>query len=481
MRKPRHTEEIYRRILTSIWRAEWWARLPERPRLLWLRLATAPESTLIPGLVLVDVAAVAASLGWTREEVERISAALPTSCCRADWHAGVVWLPPVLGWNPPQSPKNVLGWRVSWAQIPDSPLRDEIREDLRIHCAGRLGGFEASFAAACPVIARPKPADLPPARIEITAGDGILVSAAGVVDPVAAVRAVAASLGVSIQLGPVAVPEVVEAEVMPRERQEQIPALRTYAPPAAAGRPRTREGKRAAVLAERTADVERVFAYHDQRRRAAFEYAGRAPTPVDADGVRAAIVDLFAAGRTVAELETVCDRLYEYVAGAPGRAEQYTRASWWTLGKLKAQEVERLLRQGVGSSDPAGLGALIKSINDVRPAGARALSPLSMVDKRPVALLLETVRDTAAILDTMQQIAAAAGEQERELKVRALVDDEARLVKTWGPALFRLSTWMTAQEVAERWAAGERGAALYVELSRALAADDADADAAKSG
>jgi len=419
MRKPRHTEEIYRRILTSIWRADWWARLPERPRLLWLRLATAPESTLIPGLVLVDVAAVAASLGWTRE-------------------------------------------------------------DLRIHCAGRLGGFEASFAAACPVIARPKPADLPPARIEITAGDGILVSAAGVVDPVAAVRAVAASLGVSIQLGPVAVPEVVEAEVMPRERQEPIPALRTYAPPAPA-RPRTREGKRSAVLAERTADVERVFAYHDQRRRAAFEYAGRAPTPVDADGVRAAIVDLFAAGRTVAELETVCDRLYEYVAGAPGRAEQYTRASWWTLNKLKTSEVERLLRQGVGSSDPAGLGALIKSINDVRPAGARALSPLSMVDKRPVALLLETVRDTAAILDTMQQIAAAAGEQERELKVRALVDDEARLVKTWGPALFRLSTWMTAQEVAERWAAGERGAALYVELSRALAADDADADAAKSG
>jgi len=55
MRKPRHTEEIYRRILTSIWRADWWARLPERPRLLWLRLATAPESTLIPGLVLVAV------------------------------------------------------------------------------------------------------------------------------------------------------------------------------------------------------------------------------------------------------------------------------------------------------------------------------------------------------------------------------------------------------------------------------------------
>lgn len=479
MRKPRHTEEIYRRILTSIWRADWWARLPERPRLLWLRLATAPESTLIPGLVLVDVAAVAASLGWTREEVERISAALPTSCCRADWHAGVVWLPPVLGWNPPQSPKNVSGWRVSWTQIPDSPLRDEIREDLRIHCAKRLGGFEAAFAAACPVLVRPPAAALPPARIEISAGDGIIVSAAGVVDPVAAVRAVAASLGVSIQLGPAVVPEVVEAEVLPRERQEPIPALRTYAPPASS-RPRTREGKRSAVLAERAADVERVFAYHDQRRRAAFEFAGRSPTPVDEDGVRAAIVDLLAGGRTVAELETVCDRLYEYVAGAPGRAEQYTRASWWTIGKLKAGEVERLLRQGVGSSDPAGLGALIKAINDIRPAGARALSPLSMVDKRPVAVLLETVRDSAAILDTMQQLAAAAGEQERELKTRALADDEIRLVKAWGPTLCRLSTWMTAQAVAERWVAGERGPALYAELSRALAAGD-DADAAKSG
>lgn len=480
MRKPRPADEIYRRILTSIWRADWWARLPERPRLLWLRLATAPESTLIPGLVLVDAATIAASLGWAREEVERISAALPTSCCRADWHAGVVWLPPVLAWNPPQSPKNVSGWRSPWVQIPDSPLRDEIREDLRIHCAGRLGGFEAAFAAACPVLVRPQPAELPPARIEITAGDGIVVSAAGVVDPVAAVRAIAASLGVPIQLGPAVVPEIVEAEVMPRERQEPIPALRTYAPPAAGPKPRTRDGKRAAVLAERAAEVERVFAYHDQRRRAAFEHAGRAPTPVDEDGVRAAIVDLFAAGRTVAELETVCDRLYEYVAGAPGRAEQYTRASWWTLGKLKAQEVERLLRQGVGSSDPAGLGALIKAINDIRPPGARALSPLSMVDKRPVALLLETVRDTAAILDTMQQIAEAAAGQERELKARGLADDEVRIVKAWGPDLFRLSAWMSAQAVAERWASGERGQALYVELSRALAAED-DADAAKSG
>ena len=62
MRAPRTAEVISRRILTTIWRAEWWQRLPERPRMLWLRLATAPESTVIPGLALVDVAKVAADL-----------------------------------------------------------------------------------------------------------------------------------------------------------------------------------------------------------------------------------------------------------------------------------------------------------------------------------------------------------------------------------------------------------------------------------
>ncbi len=482
MRAPRTTEAIYRRILTTIWRAVWFVRLPERPRALWLRLATAPESTVIPGLVLVDVATVAASLGWSAEEVERISAALPTTACRADWRAGVVWLPPILGWNPPASPKNVSGWRVAWAAIPDSPVRDEIREDLRLHCAGRCGGFEQAFAAACPVFVRPSPVELPLARVELVADDGITVTAAGIIDPVAAVRAIAGKLGVTIQIGPAPVPDVADVvEVLPRERQDPIPALRAFAPaPAVGPKPRTREGKRAAVLADRAAEVERVLDYHQRRRAEAFVHAGRAPTPLDAEAARAAIADLFAAGRTVVEIETAVDRLYEYVAGAPSRADAAARASWWTVAKLTTREVERLLKQSIGGGTPAGVGALVKQINDARPAGARSLSALSNVDTRPLATLLEAGGDPAEILDTMTQIAAVAQQQERDLKVRPLGDGEARIVRAWGPGLFNLSAWTAAQSVAERWAGGERGPALYLDLSRALADDEAG-EAAKSG
>lgn len=481
MRAPRTAEVISRRILTTIWRAEWWQRLPERPRMLWLRLATAPESTVIPGLALVDVAKIAADLGWSIEEVERISAALPASSCRADWRAGVVWLPPVLGWNPPASPKNVAGWRVAWSSIPDSPVRDEIREDLRLHCAGRCGGFEAAFAAACPVFVRPPPAELPPARIEIRASEGIVVSASGVVDPVATVRAVAASLGVAITLGPAPIPEIVDVvEVMPRERQDPIPALRAFAPAQPAGpKPRTREGKRAAVMAERAAEVERVLAYHQDRRAEAFRFAGRPPAHLDETAAREAIADLLAAGRTVVELETAVDRLFEYVAGATGPAEAAGRASWWSLAKLKPAEIDRLLRQNIGATAPAGVGALVKQINDCRPAGARALTGLSQVDTRPICTLLETGGDPAAILDTMTQLAEVARAQEDDLKRRPLSEGEVRIVKVWGSGLFRLSAWTAAQSVADRWAGGERGPALYLDLSRALGEDEGEA--AKSG
>lgn len=467
-RKATRVADVYRRLLTSsLWTTGPLAGLGDRARLLWLRLATGPESTAIPGLMFVRVADIARSLGWAEDEVARVSTTIPAAALRADWSAGVAWIPALLRWQPPGSSKNVLGWVKTWASLPATPIAEEIYEELRLCCAGR----GASCARAFAELAAPAPAAPPaavPATIEIR---GVSVTASGIPEgqQAAVVRELARSLGVEIQ---VLQPAVALAAAPEPAKALPLPALAAYTPA-----PRQRRTKIQAVLEDRRADLDRVLAYQADRRAAAFELAGRPPTPIDEDDCRRQIAALLAAGKTVVECETVCDRLYERVGAERSPAAKMSAAAWWTATAWHPARFAEVLRLEVGAAAPAGVGALAKAINGAAPPGAPPISALSASETRHLSHLLELGKVDAEILATATVFATIVAEQERQLARRELAKGEARLVRLWGGRMFRLGAWSAVQTAVEQFDRGERGVELFVELTAAIQADGAAARA----
>lgn len=481
-RSRRPIPETYRRILVStIWSQL--ATLAERARNLWLRLALAEEVTPIPGLVLIraDELAIAltapASAPWSADEVERVAASIPAAMLRADWRAGVVWLPPVFRWHPPASPKNVAAWRRPWAEMPASPLASEIHDELRLACAGRGAGFVRAFAELAPpaAVAVLAPAS---AAIQISGVDGgVVVTASGIPEHAgpAVVLELARRLGVSITI---TAAEIVDA---PAAVVEQ-PALVGLADYTAPSQQRGRRTKSQAALEDRSADIERVIAYQRDRRAAAFELAQRQPVEIDEAECRKAIAALMAGGATMVELETAIDRQYEKIGRAsPGQRK--AEAGWWTHLVWGPAKFRSLLALQVGAEPPATAGKLAKLVNEVAPPGADQLRPLAEMELRPLAQLLVLRPDASAILVAATTLAAVVVEQERQLRHRPLVEGEARLVKLWGGPMFRTAVWSGIQTVVERWPAADEAGRLdcFRSLSLAMRGEAASANSAHIG
>lgn len=449
-RPRRPVPESYRRVLVScLWGPEMLAPLSERARMLWLRLTLAAEGTSIPGVVMIRADELAQALTapgsapWGPEEVERVSASIPAAMLRADWRAGVVWLPALLRWQAPASPKNVMSWRRPWAELPATPLAAEIHEELRLACAARGASFLRAFADLAPQ--RPVTPALPEARLEIRGGDGpirVTISGIGEEDRAAAVLAMARQLGVAISITPAEIPAVVEVQ---GATQDPIRGMEDFVPA-----PVRKRGK-AAPSEARLAEVERVLAYQQDRRAAAFVLAGKTETPIDLGECRRLIAALLAAGRTVIECETVLDRQYESVARLASPAQRQAQAGWWSHMIWAPTKFAELLRLDVGADQPAGVRGLAKLINDVAPLGAAPLRTTSAIEAAPLARLLDLRQDPAEILATAGAYAAVIAEQERLLKHRPLAQGEARLVKLWGPAMFSPGVWSAIQTATERW------------------------------
>ena len=233
--------------------------------------------------------------------------------------------------------------------------------------------------------------------------------------------------------------------------------------------PARRPGRRPAwqrVLDDRPADVERVLAYQEDRRAAAFELAEKAPTPLDVERCRRSIAERLAEGRTVVECETVCDRSYERV-GAESGAARVVAARWWSHMVWEPARFGELLRLDVGAAAPTGVTALATAINRSTPAGATALQVLS--DLRPLTRLIE-LSDDAEILATATDFATVIGEQNRQLTARTLAEGEVRLAKVWGLRMFGAAQWSAIQTVVARFAEGDRSLEMFLDLSAALAA-----------
>lgn len=477
-RQPRRDDRSVHLNATTLWTIGPLAGLGDQARLLWLRLATGPEVTPIPGLVLATSADIAASLGWRVEVVESTAASIPATALRADWRAGVVWLPPIIDWQKPHSPRNVIGWSSTWAALPETPIAADIHADLRIHCSKRDPAFALAFEAL-PVPVYTPPAE-PQATIEIA---GVTITASGVSDDQreAVVVALARMLRVPIDL--VRQPTLAAAEP---PAPLALPALASFvpiaAPPATPGKRQTKAGR---IAAEHAAAIDSILAYQDERRAAAFvELAERAPTPIDREVCRKRIAERMAEGRTDVELRTAIDRMYEHVGAALTPADRGARATWWTAERWQPRPFAEMLRLEIGGARPQGVSALVRQINAVAAGvGASALAPLSKEHTRHLEHLLSVGHDDVVVLATVTEFAAVIRAQEARLQRsgQQLAAGEARLVKLWGPGMFRLSAWTGVQTAVERFSAGDTGEALFVAVSRALQEAATPAPAVRSG
>jgi hypothetical protein len=98
---------------------------------LWFRLLTAPEQTCIPGVLVIRLGGLADDLGWSREDLTKVfGEVFRKGMAKADWGAGLVWLPNASKHNKPESPNVIRGWSSVWDELPDSPLKGEIYRAL---------------------------------------------------------------------------------------------------------------------------------------------------------------------------------------------------------------------------------------------------------------------------------------------------------------------------------------------------------------
>lgn len=456
------------------------AGLGDQARLLWLRIATGPEVTQIPGLVLISSADLASSLGWQLGVVERVAASIPASAMRADWRAGVVWLPPMVDWQKPHSPRNVIGWSSTWAALPETPLAADIHADLRIHCAARDPAFALAFETLrLPVYL---PVVDAPASIEIA---GVNITASGIADDQreAVVAGMARMLGVPIEiLRPAgAAPPIAQPAPL------ALPSLASFVPVATTPAPQggKRQTKAGRIVAEHGAVIDAILAYQDERRTAAFvELAERTPTPIDRDMCRKRIAERMSEGRTDVELRTAIDRMYEHVGAAHTPADRSARAAWWTAERWQPRPFGEMLRLEVGGARPQGVSALVRAINTAGAGiGAQTIAALSKEQTRHLEHLLSVGHDDVMVLATVTDFAAVIRAQEARLQRagQALAEGEVRLVKLWGPGMFRVSAWTGIQTAVERFTAGDTDTAMFVAVSRALQEAAAPAVAARSG
>jgi len=128
---------------------------PPNGQTLWLRLLTGPELGVIPGLFAAREGGLADALGWPLEGFREAMAevmghGIGEAMAKADWEAGLVWVPNAVKHNPPASLNVVRGWGAAFQELPDSPLKAEAYEALMAYLMARGEAWAKAWAMACP-------------------------------------------------------------------------------------------------------------------------------------------------------------------------------------------------------------------------------------------------------------------------------------------------------------------------------------------
>ena len=146
----------YSKVTRRIWGDAKFKALTEGAKLLFFRLLTAPESTTIPGVVLVRKSALAEDMGWTVETVsKRFGELFRNGMAMVDWDAGLVWLPNAITHNSPENPNMVKGWAAPWKELPDSGLISVIHQGLSEHMETLSEPFRNGFETVSKRLPKP--------------------------------------------------------------------------------------------------------------------------------------------------------------------------------------------------------------------------------------------------------------------------------------------------------------------------------------
>ncbi len=137
-RKPE--EGRYSKVSRRVWGSpDFRALSAPKPnaQTLWLRLLTGPELGVIPGLFEARESGLAEALGWPLTGFRRCFAEITTrQMATHDKAAGLMWVPRAIHHNPPDNPNVILGWKLAWKELPDSPLKEQAKSYLRQWCEG---------------------------------------------------------------------------------------------------------------------------------------------------------------------------------------------------------------------------------------------------------------------------------------------------------------------------------------------------------
>ncbi len=106
---------------------------------------------MIPGVVLLGIAAIAEILGWALEAAKAaLDELVSADEVRVDLGARLIFVFRGLDLNPPSNPNTVTSWSRTWHDIPACGLKSTIRGCLEILLQDRGPAFLEAFQKACP-------------------------------------------------------------------------------------------------------------------------------------------------------------------------------------------------------------------------------------------------------------------------------------------------------------------------------------------
>lgn len=122
MSNDQRTRERYAKVDRGVWRDPIFMDLfpgEPSPRLLLMRLLTAPEDVGVPGLFIASAGLIAEDLNWHRGQVvEQARHLEDAGMLQVDWDARLVWIPKKIVDHAPSSPADVEAWADAFRELP---------------------------------------------------------------------------------------------------------------------------------------------------------------------------------------------------------------------------------------------------------------------------------------------------------------------------------------------------------------------------
>lgn len=142
----------YRKISVRMWGDDKFSTI-SRPQpnaqSLWIYLLTGPHTTALPCAFAVGEASLAEALGWPIRGFRKAFQELfDKGMVQNDWKSRLVFIPNALKHNPPENPNVVIGWKSSFDELPDCPLKKLIYAGVRAYLLTfvEAKGFSELFA-----------------------------------------------------------------------------------------------------------------------------------------------------------------------------------------------------------------------------------------------------------------------------------------------------------------------------------------------